>query len=746
MDVWTPEFLRKLEFDSNRELFDHLRIEALKSGFVLCSRYALIEPYGKFYCSKGRQTEKSTNKCRCGFSFCSTPIQKGEKYVYQIRIDYSLNLQHENHTPNPRIYSHILMPDDLKEQIRILANSGIKPTQIQKYLFNMDVDFYSTLQIQTITEKEKINSFNIESEDLINYIESKDGFQRAYEIPTEDGSSRVAVLTINKEEFANLENFGDVLFIDGTHSNLKLKWEIFPITAITKDCNICCCGILYAATANEEILLWLLNTLSEFPEFANKIKTLITDEDHAFTSAYKAWIKGINTNDGHFIIHHVLCALHKTKNFIKKLDKVGLNKHDKDEAKEKFKILCYNPNLDYSKKALDILANNYGPRICKYVEKHVIPFLSNFARAYISDVHCINYNTTSPAESMNHMLKQAFDHKQLTLVESRVEFDRILANHSVNCLIKNEKMRSLPLFTNCECISGALLKKILIEIKISNKIVIVQNEQNSFNAFHEKYPSVVYELTKDSCSCGLCSFAGYPCSHIIKLYNMNEQGFPIHLIDERWLIKAIDQKEFTDLICSVNNSDDEEEENEDDHLDGDDENNQDDYSSEKARYIKLFHKGKELAKLGSRDPKTSKNILKVLQSQINEILQIPAESFNQSIENIDDLDNGSHQIESNHTITDAPGTPKGAPKKRGRNPKPTNMVDHMKKNNCEICTLNHKTSECKFYQKRIDLLKKNKELYKNSDGRHCSLCAGINHQNRHCPLREEALEFYRQKI
>lgn len=98
-----------------------------------------------------------------------------------------------------------------------------------------------------------------------------------------------------------------------------------------------------------------MNTLPEFSEFANKIKTLITDEDHKFTRAYKAWIKNINTNDGHFIVHHILCALQKTKNFIKKLDKVSLDKHDKDEAKEKFKILCYNPNLDYPKEALDII-------------------------------------------------------------------------------------------------------------------------------------------------------------------------------------------------------------------------------------------------------------------------------------------------------------------------------------------------------------------------------------------------------
>ena len=49
MDIWNPEFLSKLEMDSNKELFDHLSIEALKSGFKLCSRYGFLEPYGNHF-------------------------------------------------------------------------------------------------------------------------------------------------------------------------------------------------------------------------------------------------------------------------------------------------------------------------------------------------------------------------------------------------------------------------------------------------------------------------------------------------------------------------------------------------------------------------------------------------------------------------------------------------------------------------------------------------------------------------
>jgi hypothetical protein len=50
---WTPEVLSGLYFQNNRALLDHLRIEALKYGFDIATRQALVIPYGSFHCTKG---------------------------------------------------------------------------------------------------------------------------------------------------------------------------------------------------------------------------------------------------------------------------------------------------------------------------------------------------------------------------------------------------------------------------------------------------------------------------------------------------------------------------------------------------------------------------------------------------------------------------------------------------------------------------------------------------------------------
>lgn len=50
-----------------------------------------------------------------------------------------------------------------------------------------------------------------------------------------------------------------------------------------------------------------------------------------------------------------------------------------------------------------------------------------------------------------------------------------------------------------------------------------------------------------------------------------------------------------------------------------------------------------------------------------------------------------------------------------------------------------------FIKKRLEIMKANKEKYQEVEARRCSLCGGINHQNRQCDLRKEAKEYYTQR-
>lgn len=92
---------------------------------------------------------------------------------------------------------------------------------------------------------------------------------------------------MTKNEESNFKEFGDVIFIDGTHIKLNLKWEVIPITLIDKNKNIQCGGILYASLFTEEVIVWFIELLLKFDFVKQNLETIITDEDAAFLIAFK---------------------------------------------------------------------------------------------------------------------------------------------------------------------------------------------------------------------------------------------------------------------------------------------------------------------------------------------------------------------------------------------------------------------------------------------------------------------------
>lgn len=244
---------------------------------------------------------------------------------------------------------------------------------------------------------------------------------------------------MTKNEESNFKEFGDVIFIDGTHIKLNLKWEVIPITLIDKNKNIQCGGILYASLFNEEVIVWFIELLLKFDFVKQNLETIITDEDAAFLIAFntvfrnpfdtianlpitykdvlKMEDKKVKEDDPLktiFTIKHILCAFHKTKNFLKKINSLGFCDEEKESFEYLFDQICYSSNHDKAMEHLGKLLE--VPKLRNNLEKEVVPYLHMFARSCLNGSHCLRYNVTSPAESMNHMLKKGLPDKMLTLV------------------------------------------------------------------------------------------------------------------------------------------------------------------------------------------------------------------------------------------------------------------------------------------------------------------------------------------
>lgn len=742
---WTREVLSGLTFNDNRELYDHLKIEALRAGFDIASRQPLRNLYGVFYCTKGGRVKKNkTSKCGCTFGFKTTVGQDGTTHI---RIDESLELEH-NHRLSPGLFAHRVVGEDATTTINELHAAGVKPMQIKSYL-EQKGQHLSTLQIQYVIRRAEVASFQAESEELIAYMNQDPlALTRVFEREVEGELHRFAVLTFTAKELDNLKKYGDVLFIDGTMSQLRLRWEILPITGVDQHRELVSCGIMYASVTNEDVLTWLLTEIWRIIGPMDILRSIVTDEDAAFAAAFESMVKQINDDqDHHIVLKHVLCALHKQRNFTQKLQKCGLSHDLRVQAIELFRSLCYHTNNAYAEHCLEQL-KGMSPKLRKYIEERVVGTLPQFARSYMNGVYSNGYNTTSPGESMNNLLKQGVT-TLMSLRDSRQHFDNVLRNHDENCELRHlrrlfpvNQEGFMPVYLYRQL--GAKMAAKLSKQTVSAESIVVEeidDPQYTHKAWHKDHEDICYRLNEQDCECNTVSFLGIPCSHLIRLYMDQGKEFPVELINERWRVDEIpeadtpsDPPEEEDVGGEPGEDLDrelarglEEEDQESDLPD-------DSHLNPKQMYLRMFHLGKNIASKACNDQETASRITAKLRDLLAELIELPPEVLpNDTTELVSGANSGNEVVD----VVDHIARPRGRPKKV------RNSGDHLRKKRavCKICGFDHEMKDCVAWERVCEVM----EEFRDYAGpkRRCRICTEPGHNARTCPIRLDAQEYYK---
>ena len=620
--------------------------------------------------------------------------------------------------------------------------AGVKPKQIKSYCAQQG-HHISTLQIQYMIRRTEVATFQSESEDLIHYVNRESGaLTRVFEKEVDGERHRFAVLTFRETELNNLKQFGDTLFIDGTMARLKLRWEVIPITAIDQHRELVSCGIMYAAITSEETLTWMLSEIWRIVEPLNILRTIVSDEDCAFIAAFRNLMQIVNQTDEHIIIHHVLCALHKQRNFMKKMQTCGLTKAEKEIAIDLFRKICYHTNNNYASHCLEQL-KELNEKLCHYIEKQVEPELHQFSRSHMNGIHANGYNTTSPGESMNNMLKHDL-RSGMTLRESRRHFDSVLDNHAQNAEIKRNHRR-IPVGPNTilpvelyRCLGHAMATKLEKQAIMAETTVVepLTEEDDLFThvAFSPDHPEIEYKLNEDYCSCNTVHFLGIPCCHLLKLHKELSKPFPSDLIDQRWSIDersgdSIDPEPITSS-CSTE-SETEELESEVRSLVREEEDESDlpnlEPESPRDLYLRIFHLGKNIASKACQNSSIARRITGKLREMLGELIELPPDSLpSEGME----IDPGTPVVD----VVDHMAHPRGRPRHIGSG------HENRSRKGCKICDGTHETRECVGWKKLQDAM----DEFRDYDGprRRCRVCSAPGHNKRTCPIRLEALEYY----
>jgi hypothetical protein len=145
-----------------------------------------------------------------------------------------------------------------------------------------------------------------------------------------------------------------------------------------------------------DAIFWLLGTLLDSGgRLYGHWKALITDEDSSFIPALELFVRSQAISPE---FAHILCALHKERNFGKKVHRCALGKKDRERAMTLFRQLAYSDHRVYANERLTALVGLYSPRLTKYIKKHIERRLAQFAKAFLPAVFLARLNTTSAPE------------------------------------------------------------------------------------------------------------------------------------------------------------------------------------------------------------------------------------------------------------------------------------------------------------------------------------------------------------
>ena len=752
------EGLKAMKFDTMHNAYIHLRVQAMKAGFDIGSTQSFHSVYSTFYCLKGgRQRGDRTNKTGCEWRLTIVPDSDSKSFG-AVRIKDCF-LEH-NHDLHPDIYSVFNCSETSQDLIRSMREANIEPRKIVRVMESLGEEGVTAAQIRRICGPRSVALGISESAELEKYVTEFGGICSRHIV---DENYCQGVITVMPFEMENLRRFSSVIFLDGTQTHCHLNWEVIPITMIDQYRRIRSGGLCFLSATDEETLTWLLSKLLSIPVVKDSVRTIITDEDSAFIPAIEKICESV-----HF--KHILCSYHKERNFNRKLPRCGLSELERAVAKDLFRSICYGTHRESTDRAIEEL-KKMSAKLSHYIDKQVIPTLGQFARAYLSNTFSKGYNTTSPAEAHNAMLKNFLAGRSLTLKQTRIDFTR--CHHEADKSFNEKMLRSFHnehfTFTVGRCMLSPKIRREIDEMNaLVGKYCCTLIKDDQWRVFLSNSPHTAHISTPTSCECGRSVYEGLPCVHILQVIKEvvgdDYHNWPFELISSAWIIQrpedVIIHPDLDGRVASGNEVDLPEAEltEEDmvvevDEIDCSDSQHQigtDDlghmwnppeYLKRKKRYLKLYHMAKCVVSIASRNASNSFRLLRELFNIKRDLLSLPIGEPSFTEEFMDDAEQEEQSIEGEmHTsVADAPVIDavdvRGV--RRGRKKKSVNEKQSRLRQkrviSCQLCGKRHSLTECSRYPDFQAAIQHNRET-PDQEGKHrCRTCSGIGHNTKTCP-------------
>lgn len=685
--------------DITKKFFDHQK-DIEEFVVVICRKMGFTP------CAQNRKTGDFIQYC-CEFSGWPSPSAKFSKKTgcpFYVNISKTKNGFHvssldarHNH---PIINTDFMFDKETEDEIHRLKAAGLAPRHISKIL-ETEGKILPSILINSITNK--IKNANVEEEfiELYRLMSEINGECIPFDYIQHNMRNpiRCAIWTQSPSEHNNLLRYGDIIMFDSTESNLKNGWLTIPVSVVDSNRHILPAGLCFIAFETEEVLEFLCKSIFSDENVRNINNVIITDEDQA----YKAIISKLR-----HLPKHILCALHKLKNFNKNLKLCGFSKEKKNEAKQLFSNICFSNNKQTVEKSFKSLFLFDDPVFVAYCRK-LYSEKGSFSKAFI-DKFTMGYNTSSIAESMNRMIKIDSKNRRISMAEFRKQFNAAHQRAEQNNIFSDSRKQfpvNFPFASIVPHVSKTCIIELYRNIQKSLKYSFEQIDVSHFKIQHYKNLEdnniVIINQGNIECSCHQHILFGYPCVHMVTVLLNVKPNIPcLDLINKHWIINQgiemnmeINETALLQLRNTVNISFN------DELLD---ENAIDVNLNTQKRYSKILFMGKQLARIGSL---ATEEMYDQIINNLSELISVHSKPVNSK----------------NDPII-------AQPRKKGR--KKASEQSKQVTEKCKICRGEHRSQDCtifNYYVWRIKNPSGDKKLRK------CGLCGSHGHNYATCDVK-----------
>ena len=627
--LFDPTVFPSRIFRSTQVAFEECSKAARKVGFVLCSRLTKDSPYGHFYCKKGGRTtpERPTAKTQCPFIIRLVPVTKQGS---EVCVKHCI-LEH-NHELLPERYNHTTLPVTIQNRLVSLWLAGSSFFTIKSVLRGETQHVYTTKQLKSVIypliDRKQYKSQVQELKDFAQ--ERGDRCDVLLETIAEKTYCSAVFLMTNTQHREILQ-YGDVLLIDGTVVPSSLHWSMIPITVLSANKELLICGFVFTSTVSKHILTWFFRRLLNLPGIAVAFKTLITDDDNAFSSSFRS-----ACDEKHLNIPHLLCSKHKATNMFRHL----ANSHrgsDLSIREQQILTICYSRSRSKCDAAVSAICSSQDS-FGRYFEANIVPDIHRFAPAHTKSVLTLGVTTTSLAESANQMLKHDLAVRQTRLVElykhminvtdfhrATVEERKVLAFHNPLSFEYAHGIRVMP----------EIRKMLLASMDAVQFFEVQPSNGHRYVVKHSTGKETTCSLA--DCDCMKAVSHGVPCAHQFALCAHLKVPVPLNLLLPRWIVDMDLAEDQPALLSNPSNAEG-------------NSHTQPIHTQTTAsfRYREIMHEAKVLASVASRNTEKTRGVLEQLKSMTegcftSDILQ---------------QDSGAGEV---HDLADASGRQAGRP-------------------------------------------------------------------------------------